>query len=114
MHTDTAHGLRSVGFQHREVRTDMNARIADLELARRTLKLEGEAISALAEQIDETFAGAAREVFQCGGKVVLTGIGKAGIIAQKISATLASTFPTADRPTNSSACWTTSRPAGRS
>jgi len=64
---------------------------ADLDLARKTLQLEGEAISALAGQIDESFAAAAKAVFRCRGKVVLTGIGKAGLIARKISATLAST-----------------------
>ncbi len=64
---------------------------ADLELARKTLQLEGEAIAALAGQVGEAFAAAARVVFSCTGKVVLTGVGKAGIIATKISATLAST-----------------------
>ena len=63
----------------------------DLELARKTLELEARAIASLAEQIDESFAAAATEIFECPGKVVLTGIGKAGIIARKISATLAST-----------------------
>ncbi len=63
----------------------------DLELARNTLLAEGGAIAALAGQIDDVFARAVLEVFQCTGKVVLTGIGKAGIIAQKVSATLAST-----------------------
>ena len=76
----------------------------DLELARNTLQLEGQAISALAGQIGREgaqksgapdlatpFAEAARALHACQGKVVLTGIGKAGIIAQKISATLAST-----------------------
>jgi arabinose-5-phosphate isomerase len=63
----------------------------DLELARKALLAEGGAISALAGQVGRTFAAAAEAVFQCAGKVVLTGIGKAGLIAQKISATLAST-----------------------
>lgn len=63
----------------------------DLELARQTLLLEGRAISALAEQIGEPFAKAAAALFKCSGKIVLTGIGKAGLIARKISATLAST-----------------------
>ncbi|MCK4601483.1 MAG: KpsF/GutQ family sugar-phosphate isomerase, partial [Phycisphaerae bacterium] len=69
----------------------MNKSKADLALAHNALAAEGLAISALAEQLDESFAQAAEAVFACEGKVVLTGIGKAGIIAQKISATLAST-----------------------
>ena len=69
----------------------MTAPDVDLDLARRTLAAEGRTIAALADKIDESFAAAARAVFCCGGKVVLTGIGKAGLIARKISATLAST-----------------------
>ncbi len=63
----------------------------DLDLARKALRSEGRAISALAERIGESFQEAAEVIFRCSGKVVLTGIGKAGIIGQKISATLAST-----------------------
>lgn len=63
----------------------------DLKRARETLQLEGQAIAALADQIGPDFARAAAAVFECRGKVVLTGMGKAGIIAQKISGTLAST-----------------------
>lgn len=60
---------------------------------RRTLQAEGQAIIALAERIGEgdAFVLAAESIFRCAGKVVLTGVGKAGIIGQKISATLAST-----------------------
>ena len=63
----------------------------DMEVARGTLRAEGSAINALAERIGDDFGHAARTIYDCGGKVVLTGIGKAGIIARKISATLAST-----------------------
>ncbi len=63
----------------------------NLEVARRVIATEAECIGALAGRIDERFAAAADAVYQCGGTVVLTGIGKAGIVAQKVSATLAST-----------------------
>lgn len=63
----------------------------DMDLARRVLRAEGQALRRLADQIGESFALAAEAVFACAGQVVLTGIGKAGIIAEKISATLAST-----------------------
>jgi len=69
----------------------MDALGVDLELARRALKAEGEAISALAGQVGERFVGAARMIFDCPGTVILTGVGKAGLVARKISATLAST-----------------------
>ena len=64
---------------------------AKLELARRVLQAEGKAISALADRVDASFAEAAEMIFRCPGNVVLTGIGKAGLIAGKISATFAST-----------------------
>lgn len=63
----------------------------DLELARKVLAMEGDCIGQLAGRVGESFAQAARAVYACAGTVVLTGIGKAGIIAAKISATLAST-----------------------
>jgi len=63
----------------------------DLKLARQTLQLEGRVVAALADSLGKPFAQAAELVFKCTGKVVLTGVGKPGIIAQKISGTLAST-----------------------
>lgn len=69
----------------------MNTLRVDLDLARRALQAESRAIASLVEQVGDSFAAAATAVFQCTGKVVLTGIGKAGLIARKISATLAST-----------------------
>jgi len=69
----------------------MNVPQVDLETARRTLRSEGKAIAELAERLDAPFAAGAKAVYECSGKVVMTGIGKAGIIAQKLSATLAST-----------------------
>ena len=63
----------------------------NLDLARGVLRAEAQAIVALTERLDGTFAQAAEMIFRCQGKVVLTGIGKAGLVARKISATLAST-----------------------
>jgi arabinose-5-phosphate isomerase len=63
----------------------------DLNVARRALEVEGHAVASLAKLINDRFADACRAIYACDGKVVLTGIGKAGIIARKISATFAST-----------------------
>ena len=63
----------------------------NLEQARLLLQKEAQAISLLAEHLDDSFNQAAQMIYACAGSVVLSGIGKAGIIAQKISATLAST-----------------------
>ncbi len=67
-----------------------------IRLARQVLRSEGLAICALAERLEDAdfsdaFTRAAKAIYECPGKVVLTGIGKAGIIARKISGTLAST-----------------------
>jgi arabinose-5-phosphate isomerase len=55
------------------------------------LRAEGEAILSAAEQLGNAVAQAVRLVADCTGSVVVTGIGKAGLVARKISATLAST-----------------------
>jgi arabinose-5-phosphate isomerase len=58
---------------------------------REILRAEGEAILQSADSLDAAFARAVRIVVDCTGSVVVTGIGKAGLVARKISATLAST-----------------------
>ena len=57
----------------------------------RTLQIEAEALSGLIERLDEEFIKAVDIVFGCKGRVAVTGMGKSGLIGQKISATLAST-----------------------
>ena len=59
--------------------------------ARRVLRIEAEAIGELIERLDEQFERAVEIIFACGGRVVVTGLGKSGLIGRKISATLAST-----------------------
>jgi arabinose-5-phosphate isomerase len=61
------------------------------ETARKVLEIEAEAIRALVPRLDESFDRAVDVLLACTGRVVATGMGKSGIIAQKISATLAST-----------------------
>jgi len=62
-----------------------------LESARRTLRIESEAIAALAERLGPSFAEAVRLVLGARGRVIVTGVGKSGHIGRKITATLAST-----------------------
>ena len=61
------------------------------DTARRVLEIEAEAIRELIPRLDESFDRAVQTLMECGGRVVATGMGKSGIIAQKISATLSST-----------------------
>jgi len=62
-----------------------------IEQAKRVLKIEAEAIFALTERINDSFVKAVDLVCSCKGKVVVTGVGKSGLIGQKIASTLAST-----------------------
>ena len=63
----------------------------DLEYARQVIKAEAEAIDAVTPIVDASFAKAADMIYNCTGSCIVSGIGKAGIIGQKISATMAST-----------------------
>ncbi|MBI4565210.1 MAG: KpsF/GutQ family sugar-phosphate isomerase [Planctomycetes bacterium] len=63
----------------------------DLEYARDVLRAESDAIRALTDRLDESFIRAAELIRSCEGHLVVTGMGKAGLIGRKISATLAST-----------------------
>jgi arabinose-5-phosphate isomerase len=65
--------------------------VADLALARKVLQTEASAILALIPRLDERFARAVDLLHECKGRVILTGMGKSGIICQKIAATFAST-----------------------
>jgi arabinose-5-phosphate isomerase len=60
-------------------------------LARKVLETEAAAILALIGRLDERFDAAVQLLRQCNGRVILTGMGKSGIICQKIAATLTST-----------------------
>jgi arabinose-5-phosphate isomerase len=62
-----------------------------LELARRVLAIEADAVRALVERIDERFLAAVELIAARGGRVLVSGIGKSGHIARKIASTMAST-----------------------
>jgi arabinose-5-phosphate isomerase len=65
--------------------------MADRSLARKVLETEAAAILALIDRLDERFDAAVQLLRQCTGRVILTGMGKSGIICRKIAATLTST-----------------------
>ncbi len=64
---------------------------ASLETARRVLRIEAEAIREAAARLDPRFDQAAELLLNCKGRVVVTGMGKSGLIGRKIAATLSST-----------------------
>lgn len=61
------------------------------ETARKVLEIEADAIRDLIPRVGDAFSRAVDMLFACSGRVVTTGMGKSGFIAQKVSATLAST-----------------------
>lgn len=62
-----------------------------LDTAREVLLNEAEALLCIKEKLNGEFVAAVEMILACSGKVILTGIGKSGIIAKKIAATFAST-----------------------
>jgi arabinose-5-phosphate isomerase len=63
----------------------------DIALARKVLQTEAAAILALVDRIDHRFDRAVQLLLDCRGRVIVTGMGKSGIICRKIAATLSST-----------------------
>ncbi len=62
-----------------------------VELGKRVLEAEAKSVAALAGRLDERFERAVELLLCCRGRVVLTGMGKSGLVARKIAATLSST-----------------------
>jgi arabinose-5-phosphate isomerase len=65
--------------------------LTDLELARKVLRIEAAAILGLVDRVNGDFERAVQLLCDCRGRVVVTGMGKSGIICRKIAATLTST-----------------------
>lgn len=62
-----------------------------LDIAKRVLKIEADAVAALTEKLNSDFEKAVEIIYNSKGRVVVTGMGKSGIVGKKIAATLAST-----------------------
>jgi arabinose-5-phosphate isomerase len=62
-----------------------------LDIAKRVLKTEAEAVFALIEKLDSNFEKAVEIIYQSKGRVIVAGMGKSGLVGKKIAATLAST-----------------------
>ena len=64
---------------------------SSLDVGRRVLDIEARAVHALLQRLDDGFSEAVDMLYHCKGKVVVSGMGKSGLIGQKIAATMAST-----------------------
>ncbi|MGM0585379.1 MAG: KpsF/GutQ family sugar-phosphate isomerase [Pseudomonadota bacterium] len=71
--------------------TDAERRARDMEIGRRVLRTEAEALAGFADTLGESFAEAVELMLGCPGRVVVSGMGKSGHVGRKIAATLAST-----------------------
>ena len=69
----------------------MSDTTSSLDLARKVLRTEAAAILGLVDRIDATFDRAVQLLYECEGRVIVTGMGKSGLICRKIAATLSST-----------------------
>ena len=67
------------------------ATASSVELAQRVIRIEAEAVAAIADRLDERFDAAVELLAADAGRVIVTGMGKSGIIARKLAATLSST-----------------------
>jgi len=61
-----------------------------IELGREVLQIEAEGLNAVKDSLDENFVTALKTLASCKGRVVVTGLGKSGLVGRKISATLSS------------------------
>lgn len=68
-----------------------NAKKALLALAKEVFEIEGNSILKLAEKVGDDFYNAIELLYSCKGRVIVSGMGKSGLIGQKIAATLSST-----------------------
>ncbi len=75
----------------------------------KVVRIEAQALNDLADRIvgkmADAFNRGVEVLYACGGRVVVTGMGKSGLVARKIAATLSSISPRAVKPKKSCTCW---------
>ncbi|RPH88614.1 MAG: KpsF/GutQ family sugar-phosphate isomerase [Deltaproteobacteria bacterium] len=76
---------------HKVQDKNMSNNRAAIRRAKEVLKIEAQSILSLVDKINGNFTRAVNLIFQCKGRVIITGIGKSGLIGRKIVATLTST-----------------------
>ncbi len=69
----------------------LETEVEGVAFAREILRIEGEALGRVRERLGPAIAQAADLIYRCAGSVIVTGMGKAGLVGQKLAATLAST-----------------------
>src|SRR4051794_30242647 len=88
-------GSRRAGRPRMAMITDaslaLETEIEGLAFAREVLRIEAEALERVRERMGVSIARVADLIYRCPGSVIVTGMGKAGLVGQKLAATLAST-----------------------
>ena len=69
----------------------MSTQSFEIEKGKQVIRIEAQSLTALVDKIDASFERAVRIIFEAKGRIVVTGMGKSGIIARKIVATMNST-----------------------
>jgi arabinose-5-phosphate isomerase len=64
---------------------------SSLEKGKEVIRIEADAVAALLDRVNDRFVAAVQMIYLTGGRVVITGMGKSGLIARKIAATMSST-----------------------
>ena len=63
----------------------------NIQIGKNVIQIEAQAVSAIADRINQQFETAVNTILDCKGRLIVLGIGKSGLISQKIAATMAST-----------------------
>ena len=63
----------------------------NIQIGKNVIQIEAQAVSAIADRINQQFETAVNTILDCKGRLIVLGIGKSGLIAQKIASTMAST-----------------------
>ena len=63
----------------------------NIEIGKNVIKIEAQAVASIADRIDQKFDNAVNTILNCKGRLIVLGVGKSGLISQKIASTMAST-----------------------
>lgn len=63
----------------------------NIKIGKKVIQIEAKAVSAISDRLDEHFDGAVLSILDCKGRLIILGVGKSGLISQKIASTMAST-----------------------
>lgn len=83
--------MRNKGLTAQAKIPEVDSREKSIDDAQRVLRIEAAAVAALENRIGQTFVDVVELIYACEGRVIVTGIGKSGIIGKKIAATMSST-----------------------